>query len=520
MRPAGACLEIFSAHQPPRRVAIDRTPFAIGAGPGVDLALPQEGLAPIHARIVLLAGVHHVLPVSPQATLLCEGQPVPEGGTPLTHGARIQAGSKAVPMLRYLVPTAPTTEGEDRLVALMEIARTITSSLAVHEVLDRILEGAVRFSGAERGYLFLKEGERLVPWTRGTEDAARVEVSRSVAEEVARNGRPVYRDVAADDSGRPITESFVRLRLQAVLCVPLAVRGEVIGVVYLDSRRHLPHHRPDLPLLEALAGLAAVAILNSRLVEDRVRTERTLLMGQMARVIVHDLRSPMSAVRGLAQLLRDRAPEGDPSRPHLETIMTEVDRLTRLTGDLLQFSREAPPLQRQPSGLADLIRQTLKTLEAALQRSKIVPTLDLDEKAIASVDAARIVRVLHNLIANAMDAMPSGGRLTLRCALEGRTALLQVRDAGRGMPPEVLRRVCEPFFTHGKANGTGLGMAIVRKIVDEHHGEIRIESAPDRGTCVTLRLPDPSLAAAPAQPGPGAQPGSGPAGGPPSPTLN
>jgi len=496
VRSAAASLEVFTAHQPPRRVAIDRTPFAIGAGPGADLALPQAGLAPIHARIVLLAGVHHVVPFSPETTLICEGQPVPAGGIPLIHGSRIQAGSGAVPVLRYLLTAASTAEREDRLVTLMEIARTITSSLAVEEVLERILDGAVRFSGAERGYLFLKEGDRLVPWTRGPEDAARVEVSRSVAEEVARSGRPVYRDVAADETGRPVTESFVRLRLQAALCVPLAVRGEIIGVVYLDSRRHLPHHRPDLPLLEALAGLAAVAILNSRLVEARVRTERTLLLGQMARVVVHDLRSPMSAVRGLAQLLRERAPEGDPSRPHLETIMTEVDRLTRLTGDLLQFSREAPPLQRQPARLADLVRQTLKALEATLQRAAIAVLPDLDERAVADVDAPRILRVLHNLIANAVDAMPSGGRLGLRCGLEGTAPFLQIQDSGCGMPPEVLRRVFEPFFSHGKTHGTGLGMAIVRKIVDEHCGRIAIDSTTGQGTRVTLRFPAPAPAGA------------------------
>jgi signal transduction histidine kinase len=472
-------------------VEIDRTPFAIGSGPGVDLALPQEGLAPIHARIVVLAGVHHLVPFSPDTALTCEGRPVPPGGVPLAHGARIQTGSGAVPVLRFLVPAATTAEREDRLMALMEIARTITSALTIEEVLERILDGAVRFSGAQRGYLFLKEGDRLVPWTRGAEDPASIEVSRSVAEEVARTGRPVYRDVAPDDTGRPVTASFVRLRLQAALCVPLAVRGEVIGVVYLDSRLHLPHHRPELPLLEALAGLAAVAIQNSRLIEERVRTERTLLMGQMARVIVHDLRSPMSAIRGLAQLLRDRAPQADPARPHLETIMAEIDRLTRLTGDLLQFSREAPPLQRRPARLADLARETLKTLDAALQRATITVVPDLDDQAVAEVDAPRLVRVLHNLIANAVDAMPSGGRLELRCAREATGPLLQVRDNGGGMPPEVLKRIFEPFFTHGKAQGTGLGMAIVRKIVDEHGGRIAVDSGPGQGTCVTIRFPAP-----------------------------
>ncbi len=263
----------------------------------------------------------------------------------------------------------------------------------------------------------------------------------------------------------------------------------MIGVVYLDSRRPLPQHGPDLPWLEALADLAAIAIQNSRLVEERVRAERTLTIGQMARAIVHDLRSPLTSIRGLADLLLGRAPEHDAARPHLATIIAEVDRLTRLTGDLLQFSREAPPLQRGTVKLADLARRTLAPLAPRLQSSEVRLDLDLDEEARAVLDAQRMIRVLHNLIANAVEAMPRGGTLTLRCVRGSDRALLEVRDTGCGMAEDVRRRVFEPFFSHGKRNGTGLGMAIVRKIVEEHGGTIRLDSAPGKGTTVLLALP-------------------------------
>jgi len=359
-----------------------------------------------------------------------------------------------------------------------------------------VLDGAVRFSGAERGYLFLKEGKSLVRWRRETAAEDRAEVSLSVPEEVAATGRPVYRDVASGDPGQLTTDSIVRLRLQAILCLPLAIRQDVIGVVYLDSKKRLPHHEPDLHLLEALAGLAAVAIQNSRLVEERVQAERVLAIGQMARAIVHDLRSPLSSIRGLAELLRERAPEGDPSRPHLATIMAEADRLAGITGDLLQFSREAPPLQRLPVRLADLVRQTVQPLQPRLQRSNVDLALILDEEARASVDAARILRVLHNLVTNALEAMRGGGILEIRCGRVNGSCHLSVRDGGCGMSEEVRRRVFEPFFTHGKAHGTGLGMAIVQRIVAEHGGSIRIESSPGKGTTVEMGLPATGPAAA------------------------
>ncbi len=295
--------------------------------------------------------------------------------------------------------------------------------------------------------------------------------------------------MAAGEPGQSATESIVRLRLQAILCLPLAVRQDVIGVVYLDSRRRLPHHQPDLPLLEALAGLAAVAIQNSRLVEERLRAERASIVGQMARAVVHDLRSPLSSIRGLAELLFERAPEEDPARPHLATIMAEADRLAGITGDLLQVSTQPPPLMKTSTRLATLVQQTLKPLQARLQRAQVTLALALDEEARAPVDPTRLQRVLDNLLANAIDAMRGGGRLEIRCERSNGTCRISVRDSGCGMTDEVRRRVFEPFFTHGKAQGTGLGMAIVQKIVHEHGGTVQVESSPGRGTTVTVSLP-------------------------------
>jgi len=384
---------------------------------------------------------------------------------------------------------APSAGRQARLLTLMEIARSINSSLNLDEVVERVLDGAVRFSGTERGFLFLREGDQLVPWVHGPRGGPSVDVSRTVAEEVARTGRPICRDDLAGASAGSLSDSIVRLRLQAILCLPLAVTQDVIGVVYLDSRRPLSHQDPDLELLEALAGLAAVAIQNSRLVEERVRAERTLAIGQMARAVVHDLRSPLTSIRGLADLLHGRCVESDPARRHLATIMAEADRLAELTEDLLRFSRQSPPPTRLEARLADLIRQTLAPLGPLFERARIAVELDLDEQTTAIIDAAGMARALHNLISNAREAMPGGGTLRLRCHVKQERAVVRIEDTGCGMSEEVRRLIFEPFFTHGKPRGTGLGLAIVRAIVEEHGGAVRVESAPGRGSAFQIELP-------------------------------
>ena len=391
------------------------------------------------------------------------------------------------PPARAAVPSSATPH--ERHLALISLARSMTASLDLGEVVERVLEGSVRFSGAERALLFLRDGDRLAPWAASHTRPTEADVSQSVAEEVARSGRTIYRAHLGGAGEAGVTDSIVRLRLQTVLCVPLRVRQDVIGVVYLDSRRALPHESPDLELLEALAGLAAIAIQNSRLVEEKLRAERTLALGQMARAVVHDLKSPLAAVRAIAELLRAGTAAADPSRRRLETLMDEVDRMSQMANDLLRFAGAAPPLERVPVALADLVRRTLEPLRARAEASRVVLTERLETGVAVLGDAPRLMRVLHNLVANALEAMPGGGGLTVVCARENGGAVLRVIDQGCGMPEDVRRRIFEPLYTHNKPGGSGLGLSIARAIVEDHGGAIAVDSAPGRGTTVSVRLP-------------------------------
>src|SRR5207245_8583528 len=131
--------------------------------------------------------------------------------------------------------------------------------------------------------------------------------------------------------------------------------------------------------------------------------------------------------------------------------------------------------------IADLIRRTLAPLAPRLDKAGVSIDLELDERASVSLDLQRMLRVLHNLVANALEAMPNGGSLTFRSWLEGDACRISLRDTGAGMTEEVLRRIFEPFFSHGKRNGNGLGMAIVRDIMDERRGNGEVPSAQSIG---------------------------------------
>ncbi len=184
-------IEILGPDGPLKSVPIGKSPFVIGSASTCDLQLKGHGVRPRHAQIVLLGGAYVLLPLVSAGRPRVEGDLVGEVGIPLRPGALIDLTGSGIVRLRVQMPAAKKEPGGERLVTLMEVARTITSSLNLDETLERVLEGAIRFSGAERGYLFLKDGEHLAPWSRDANPPTEIEVSQSIVEEVAGTGRPV-----------------------------------------------------------------------------------------------------------------------------------------------------------------------------------------------------------------------------------------------------------------------------------------------------------------------------------------
>ncbi len=390
-----------------------------------------------------------------------------------------------------LVTNATTNRN---LQEVLEISKALLSTLDLQEVLDRVLDACLRISHGERGYLFLQEAGDLKLRARRNDqqDPAsdrQVEFSRSIAERVAASGQAEFLSDLKGGAGRDSSESIARLQLQTIACVPLKIQQRVIGIVYLDS-----HQRAALPdrtgreVLEVLAGLAAVAIVNARMVEERLQNERWSTIGRMAASIVHDIRSPMAALRGTAELLRMKLSE--PAHvDKLNLIIQEVDRLTKLSGEMLEFSSGAQPLRLEDLALSRVVEDFLKTVEPRLEKEEINLERKLDAGSLLPLDRQKLARLLHNVVGNALEAMQPGGKLTLETRANKDGGILAISDSGSGMDEETLRRVCEPFFSQGKEHGVGLGMAIVRRIAEQHGATLNILSQPGKGTRVELHFP-------------------------------
>ncbi len=244
-------------------------------------------------------------------------------------------------------------------------------------------------------------------------------------------------------------------------------------------------------LLGALAAglLMAMALLFWRAslrreAEARVLEERKRLstLGELSAVLAHEIRNPLASLKGHAQLLAERIPEDGPERAKVDRIVREAQRLEALTTDLLDFVRTGP-LDLQPVGVEELLH---RAVAEAGGRTVEVETSGAPERW--EMDPQRMNQVLHNLLRNAVEASPAEAAIGLRAAAEGANLTLLLRDHGGGIPEESLERIFEPFFTT-RTRGTGLGLAVARRIVELHGGTLTARNHPEGGAEFRVILP-------------------------------
>jgi len=215
-------------------------------------------------------------------------------------------------------------------------------------------------------------------------------------------------------------------------------------------------------------------------------TARTQGLECVGSKVAHELKNPLSAVKGLAQLLSRGAADAR-SRERLAVIESEVSRMEGILRDYLSFSRPLEDLRTRPVDLVVIADDVLAVLEARAEVAGV--TLGRSGERVEAVgDPRRLKEALLNLVANALEATPRGGAVEVALAGSGDEASIVIRDNGKGIAPEDLARVGTPFFTK-REGGTGLGVVLARAVLRQHGGDLRFESELGRGTTVTLRLP-------------------------------
>jgi two-component system sensor histidine kinase HydH len=220
------------------------------------------------------------------------------------------------------------------------------------------------------------------------------------------------------------------------------------------------------------------------------RNQRLASLGRLAAGIAHEIRNPLSSIKGFATYFRERYKEIPEDQKTAEIMVHEVERLNRVIGQLLEFAHPMK-INQKPTSMHTLIKHSLKMVQGQAQAQNINIRTNLSpEIKDVSIDPDRISQVLLNLYLNSIEAMGHGGTLSVELSLDedSQKIRIAISDTGFGINNKDLVHVFDPYFTT-KQSGTGLGLAIVHKIIESHKGEVRVESKPNKGTTVTILLP-------------------------------
>jgi signal transduction histidine kinase len=415
-----------------------------------------------------------------------------------------------------------------KLSTLNEVVDLAPRVPRLDDLLALVLERTMRTVRAGIGSIMLLDHERQVlrvVAARGLPErvvgSAEVRVGEGIAGKVVQIGDPVLvEDIAADPRfGKP---NEPRYGSGAFMCLPVRVEDRVIGVINLAKNAEAapsPAFSPtDLQFLNTLMTHIAYAIDNARLLQearlsanrlrsamdDLRRTQTRAVegqtlraMGQMASGMAHHVNNLLAVISGRTQLLLARGPQPDTRRP-LEIIQRATFDAAEVVRRVLGFA-SMQPAAAAPLDFNELVREVVELTrprwrdEAQMRSLAIDVSLELGAIDRVAGESPALREVVMNLILNAIDALPQGGRIHIRTWSGDGWVFCEIADDGVGMDDDIRSRALEPFFTTKGPQGTGLGLSVANSIVQRHGGELSLRADDGKGTVVTLRLPQAAV---------------------------
>ena len=274
------------------------------------------------------------------------------------------------------------------------------------------------------------------------------------------------------------------------LTVSLSDGREPIGSIQVVNRRRSGESgEAALRMLSQSGAQIARGIAVHRERQASERSERLGMLGHSTAAILHDLRTPMTAVGGYVELMSIE-PDEEVRSGYVERINRAIEHMNTMTLEVMSFARGQRDVLIQKVYLDVFVEEVCEMLLPETQRANVELKVDHQYNGKARFDAGKLKRVILNLARNACQAMESGGHFLWRIREADDHVVFECIDDGPGIPEAIRGRLFESFATHGKKDGTGLGLAMAKKIVEAHHGTIECESLPGQGATFRIRLPN------------------------------
>ncbi len=417
------------------------------------------------------------------------------------------------------------------LESLFEVSKTMAAKTSLDSLLNRVLDAALEITKSSRGsvLLFEEESKQLrIRAARGlpeevVRDAA-IRIDGSVTAKIIEEGKPVIVTNIEEDE-RFLRQNYPHYETKSFVGIPLRAisakfSSETLGVINISDKISGENFTErELTLLSILSGQASAAIENIRLytelqekihdlkgVIDKldttqsqlIQSEKLAALGRFSSGIAHEIKNPLGIILGGVEFVEIKLSKvnGD-IKTAIEKIKESIARADTIVHGLLKFSRPSE-LKIEIANPEDLIHDTLSLLKYRAHLHNIrIETQSPEDTLSVEVDKNQIQQVLFNILINATEAMPNGGKITVKTykgvsdnPFDKQSCSIEIADTGEGISKDNLSMVFEPFFTTKREKkGTGLGLSIAKMIVENHGGDLAIDSQENKGTQVKISLP-------------------------------
>lgn len=416
-----------------------------------------------------------------------------------------------------LVMADPEPRAAEHLRLIYRVTTITTQALPRRELLSKVLDLVMSEFRCERGVVLMGSGGeseyRVAAMRRrgvdvrsgagvdagdglgdgrgdGFGGGGGLAVSRTIVDHAVRTGQGVLSSNAMGDPRFNAGDSVQRMRIRSAICSPIRHQGRTFGVLYIDSSiANYTFTTEQLALMNAVGQQTALALANAELVSQRLQTQRLAAIGETVASLSHAIKNILQGLRGGADVVEMGLKKDDlkVAKGGWGILSRNLDRIVSLTMNMLAFSRQRS-IEPEITPLNVLVEECAKLVETQCSGRGIVLMVDADaEMPPISCDAALIHQAVMNLLTNAIDAVPNNtGKITVRTTYQpammvgdqslAASASIAVIDNGAGISKERLSRLFEPFQTTKGTRGTGLGLAVTKRIVEEHGGRIAVES--------------------------------------------
>lgn len=370
---------------------------------------------------------------------------------------------------------------------LVEISEIMNSIFDTNELIPQILNITEKFLYVKRVSLMLIEGDKLkiIAATNLPVNFRDIEIplGEGISGRVAMTGEPaiVNNQLTCRDELGYSANSY--------LSFPLKVRGKVIGVLNLTDKENDFFNDTDVKIAGYIASQCALAINRFSLYEEKKKTEHLKVIGKFTSSIAHDIKNLLQIVQSYIELLEIEMEGGADIKLYIDSICTELKLIHGLTLDILDFANRQISIKKSKIKLSEFLNEIEKHARILTTLTPVKFELSFKDDFEFECDREKLFRVFFNLINNSIEAVGEDGRIKLDVFRDGSDLIFELTDNGKGIKKENLDKIFDPFFTSGKIKGSGLGLAVVKEIVQAHNGVIGVKSEENKYTKFTVRIP-------------------------------